>query len=148
MSGPGRGSPEVVSSQRLDKWLWFARIAKSRTLAAALVSSGKIRVNRTRAQKPSQLVKIGDVITAGTARDVRIVRVKAPGVRRGPPAEAQNLYEELTPPSSHPRSSGRAAGTGNGATAEGHEAGTRAPGTGRPTKRDRRLIDWLKGRGP
>ncbi len=143
--GADRGSPGGAGSQRLDKWLWFARVAKSRTLAAALVSGGKIRVNRTRASKPSQLVKVGDVITAGTLRDVRILRIKAPGLRRGPPAEAQTLYEELTPPSSRPRSSGDAAEVGNGATAEGREQ--RAPGTGRPTKKDRRLIDLLKGRG-
>jgi len=148
MSDPDRGSSGVAGSQRLDKWLWYARVAKSRTLAAALVTGGKIRVNRTRALKPSQLVKPGDVITAGAHKNVRILRVKAPGTRRGPPAEAQALYEELTPPSSQPRSSGRAAEAGNGATAEGLEAGMRAPGTGRPTKRDRRLIDLLKGRGP
>jgi ribosome-associated heat shock protein Hsp15 len=148
MSESGRGSPGVAVSQRLDKWLWFARVAKSRTLAAALVDSGKIRVNRTRTVKPSQLVKVGDVITAGTRRDVRILRVKAPGTRRGPPPEAQTLYEELTPPSSPPRSAGRAPEAGNGATAEGLEPGMRTPGTGRPTKRDRRLIDLLKGRGP
>jgi ribosome-associated heat shock protein Hsp15 len=148
MSGPGRDAPESAGTQRLDKWLWFARVAKSRTLAATLVSGGKIRVNRARASKPSQLVKVGDVITAGTSRDVRVLRVKAPGLRRGPPAEAQTLYEELTPSPSRPRSSGRTAELGNGAAAEGHDQGSRIPGTGRPTKRDRRLTDLLKGRGP
>jgi ribosome-associated heat shock protein Hsp15 len=148
MSEPGRSSPGAADSQRLDKWLWFARVAKSRTLAAALVESGKIRVNRTRAAKPSQLVKVGDVITAGAHRDVRILRVKAPGARRGPPAEAQALYEELTPPSAPPRSSGRVAEGADAAAVDGLRPGERAPGAGRPTKRDRRLLDLLKGRGP
>lgn len=148
MTAASRGSTGAAASQRLDKWLWFARIVKSRTLAAALVTGGKIRVNRARALKPSQLVKAGDVITAGTQGRVRIVRVVAPGIRRGPPAEAQTLYEELTPPPSEPKSTGRVTETATGSSAEELGPGRRSPGSGRPTKKDRRLIDQLKGRDP
>jgi ribosome-associated heat shock protein Hsp15 len=146
MSEPGCGAPGEAAAQRLDKWLWFTRLAKSRTLAAALVASGKVRVNRSRALKPSHLVKTGDVITAGTHGKIRILRVKALGIRRGPPAEAQTLYEELTPQPTLPRSSGGAADAVIVSTAETPEPAARARGAGRPTKRDRRLIDLLKGR--
>lgn len=89
-------------TQRVDKWLWFARIAKSRTLAAQLVADGKVRINRVRTAKPSQTVKVGDVLTVTVRGRVDIFRVLAPGERRGPPVEARGLYEVLTP-----------AGTGN-----------------------------------
>lgn len=126
-------------SQRLDKWLWFARITKSRTLAATCVSDGKIRVNSTKADKPAQAVKVGDVITSRIQKTVRVFRIAALGERRGPASEAQALYEDLTP-RPEPRVPGEpvvAATTWGG----------REPGAGRPTKRERRQIDQLKGRG-
>jgi ribosome-associated heat shock protein Hsp15 len=85
-------------TQRIDKWLWFARITKSRTLAAQMVADGKVRVNRVRAAKPSQVVRSGDVLTVTVRGQVDIFQVLAPGERRGPPAEAQQLYKVLTPP--------------------------------------------------
>ena len=124
--------------QRLDKWLWFARIVKSRTLAASQVTAGKIRVNKARAEKPSHLVKPGDVVISSAQREVRIFRVVAPGIRRGPASEAQKLYEELTvrrPPE---------AGDPSASTASRN--GAREPGAGRPTKLERRQTDRLKGR--
>jgi ribosome-associated heat shock protein Hsp15 len=90
-----RSPPE--GSQRLDKWLWFARVARSRTLAAQLVLEGKVRVNRTRAAKPAQTVRPDDVLTIAVSGRVRVLRVLAPGARRGPPAEARLLYEALEP---------------------------------------------------
>jgi ribosome-associated heat shock protein Hsp15 len=83
-------------TQRLDKWLWFARVAKSRTLAAQLVEDGKVRVNRTRATKPSQAVRSGDVLTIAFRGRVQVLRVRAAGERRGPPAEARLLYEVVS----------------------------------------------------
>lgn len=140
MTGPAVSRPPETS-QRLDKWLWFARVAKSRTLAAAAVTDGKIKVNRVRADKPSQTVKIGDVITSRINRTVRVLRVAGLGHRRGPAAEAQGLYEDLTPPA-------QPAGEGSGADRPEPAAwGARAAGAGRPTKRDRRLIAGLKDRG-
>jgi ribosome-associated heat shock protein Hsp15 len=87
-----------VGVQRLDKWLWFARIVKSRTLAVQLVQDGKVRVNRTRAAKPAQSVRPDDVLTIVVRGNVQVLRVVAPGARRGPPAEARLLYELLSPP--------------------------------------------------
>ncbi|MET0652662.1 MAG: RNA-binding S4 domain-containing protein [Hyphomicrobiaceae bacterium] len=90
-------APQAAGTQRIDKWLWFARIIKSRTLAADLVVEGKVRVNRVRATKPSQTVRPGDVLTVTLRGRVDILRVLAPGERRGPPDEARRLYEVLTP---------------------------------------------------
>ena len=103
-------------SQRLDKWLWFARITKSRTLAAQLIQDGKVRVNRTKAAKASQTVKSGDVLTIALRGSVEVLKVLAPGVRRGPPLEARLLYEAIST-------------VGGGSSDR----------PGRPTKRERRL---------
>jgi ribosome-associated heat shock protein Hsp15 len=82
-------------AQRLDKWLWFARVLKSRTLAAEFVERGKVRVNRVRVVKPSQTVREGDVLTVSLRGQVLVLRVLAAGARRGPPLEARLLYERL-----------------------------------------------------
>ncbi len=92
-------SPE---EQRLDKWLWYARMAKSRSIAAKLIEDGCIRVNRQRAAKASASVKCGDVLTATLHGRVRVIQVHALGVRRGPASEAQTLYLELLPPEPAP----------------------------------------------
>src|SRR5262245_2989418 len=81
--------------QRLDKWLWFARVLKSRTLAAELVERGKVRVNRVRVVKPSHTVRAGDVLTINLRGRVLVLKVLATGMRRGPPPEARLLYERL-----------------------------------------------------
>jgi ribosome-associated heat shock protein Hsp15 len=81
--------------QRLDKWLWFARFAKSRTLAAKLVGEGFVRVNGRRADTPAHPVAVGDVLTLALARTTVVVRVEALGARRGPAPEARLLYREL-----------------------------------------------------
>nr|WP_119062659.1 RNA-binding S4 domain-containing protein [Dichotomicrobium thermohalophilum] len=117
--------------QRLDKWLWFARFARTRSLAARLVEDGKVRVNREKILKPAQSVRPGDVITAAIGGRVRIVRIADPGARRGPAQEARALYEDLTPPAEP-----QTGGSERTATAP-----TRAPGAGRPTKRERRKLD-------
>jgi ribosome-associated heat shock protein Hsp15 len=97
MSGRHRADAGGSEAQRLDKWLWFARVVKSRTLAAALVVDRKVRVNRERASKPSQMLRVGDVVTVAVHARVRVLKVLAAGARRGPPAEACLLYEDLTP---------------------------------------------------
>jgi ribosome-associated heat shock protein Hsp15 len=82
--------------QRLDKWLWFARLAKSRTLAARLVEEGQVRVNRVKVEKPAVTIKPGDVLTLSLEAQIRVLRVLNPGTRRGPAAEASTLYEDVT----------------------------------------------------
>lgn len=83
------------ASVRLDKWLWFARFRKSRSLAADLCLAGRVRINRQIVQKPAAPVRIGDVLTVPVGSEIRVVRVARLGERRGPPAEAQLLYVEL-----------------------------------------------------
>ncbi len=133
-------------SQRLDKWLWFARVVKTRTLAASLVDSGKIRVNKVKVSKPSHNIRSGDVITATVARRVRIFKVCATGVRRGPATEARTLYEELTPATVPIMSQGqKSSGADKSADAPmSQPSALRDVGSGRPTKRDRRQIDRLR----
>ena len=81
--------------QRLDKWLWFARFVKSRTLAAKLVADGFVRVNGQRADTPAKQIAVGDVLTVAVARTTAVVRVEALGHRRGPAPEARQLYSDL-----------------------------------------------------
>ena len=130
-------------TQRLDKWLWFARVIKTRTQAAGLVTDGKVRVNRLRVDKPSVGVRQGDVVTVTVRGHVRVLKVVGPGVRRGPPAEARTLFEEI--PTVRPAAAdGGAGATASPASSVQGGAGQRAQGQGRPTKRDRRQIDRLK----
>jgi ribosome-associated heat shock protein Hsp15 len=97
MSGRNHAAVGGCEVQRLDKWLWFVRVVKTRTLAAALVAEGKVRVNRERASKPSQALRVGDVVTVTVHAQVRVLKVLGTGARRGPPVEARDLYEDLTP---------------------------------------------------
>jgi ribosome-associated heat shock protein Hsp15 len=80
---------------RIDKWLWHARFYKTRPLAQAAATSGRLRLNGHRVEKSSVSVKPGDVLTLARGRDVLAVRVCAIGLRRGPASEAQALYEIL-----------------------------------------------------
>jgi ribosome-associated heat shock protein Hsp15 len=81
--------------QRIDKWLCFARMVKTRTLAATIVSQGQVRLNKTRVLKPSHEVGPGDVLTLAVHGRVRVIKVMAIGARRGPASEAQSLYEDM-----------------------------------------------------
>ncbi|MEM6578666.1 MAG: RNA-binding S4 domain-containing protein [Pseudomonadota bacterium] len=87
-----------TSRIRLDKWLWHARFFKTRALSAKLVASGKVRVNGRRVSKPATFVTAGDVLTFPQAGSIRVVRILAPGERRGPASEAQNLYDLVQDP--------------------------------------------------
>lgn len=135
-------------SQRLDQWLWFARIVKSRTLAAKLVVDGKLRVNRVRVVKPSYAVKPGDVLTATVHRNVRVLQIKAIGERRGPASEAQALYADLTPtsPVAGPAAEIDAPIVPDGVRPKSdHTQPSPGSDAGRPTKRDRRRLAALRG---
>ena len=82
--------------QRLDKWLWCARFMRARTDCAALVALGSIRINRQATDKAHAKLRLGDVLTVPVRGEVRVVRVLALAARRGPPAEAMTLYEEVS----------------------------------------------------
>ena len=120
-------------SLRLDKWLWYARFFKSRSLAAKVCQGGRVRCAGNLISKAHHGVRVGDVLTFPKGRYIRIVKVLALGTRRGPATEAQTLYEDLDPPESAralPRQPG---------------LGQRPAGEGRPTKKDRRSLDKLQG---
>lgn len=80
---------------RLDKWLWQARFFKSRSLAAELIEAGAVRVNGTRVSRPGRDVATGDVLTFPQGPRIRVVRILALGLRRGPATEAQELFLDL-----------------------------------------------------
>jgi ribosome-associated heat shock protein Hsp15 len=82
---------------RVDKWLWHARVVKSRSLAAKLVEEGHVRINGIRADAPAKPVKTGDVLTIALERTVRVLEVAALGARRGPATEAATLYDDRSP---------------------------------------------------
>ena len=84
--------------QRLDKWLWCARFMKLRAACARWVTEGAVRINRQPTDKPHARLRCGDVLTLRTGGGVRVVRVLALATRRGPPAEARTLYEEVAEP--------------------------------------------------
>jgi len=115
---------------RIDKWLWAARFFKTRSLAAAACDGGRVDVNE-QAAKPSRQVRPGDLLHVTLPTGRRIARVVALVEQRGPAASARALYDDLTPPSPPRRRAGRLA--------------LRPAGSGRPTKRDRRAIDHLRG---
>ena len=119
---------ETPEKLRIDKWLWHARFFKSRALAAGAVEKG-VRVDGLRVTKPARTVSPGVVLTFSQGERVRVIKVIAIGTRRGPAKEAQELYEDLSPP--EPKVS-----------KPGH---TEAPtpkfdGGGRPSKKDRRKM--------
>lgn len=87
-----------MSRQRIDKWLWFARMVKTRTLAAAIVSRGQVRLNKVKVTKPAHEVGPGDIITLAIHDRVRVLKVLATATRRGPASEAQTLYQDMAEP--------------------------------------------------
>ena len=120
-----------LDSIRVDKWLWAARVFKTRSLASTACDGGKVDVN-DEAAKPARRVRVGDLIRVTLPRGRRrILKVAAVGDRRGSAEAAKVLFEDLTPPEP-PR-------------ARQAPSPRRAPGAGRPTKRDRREIEHLRG---
>jgi ribosome-associated heat shock protein Hsp15 len=89
-------APPILERQRVDKWLWHARIVRTRSDAAALADAGYVRLNGKRIGGPSQPVRIGDVVTLALDRSVRVLRVEGFCERRGASAAARALYRELT----------------------------------------------------
>jgi len=143
----GEAMPDdAPTTQRIDKWLWFARLVKTRTLAADLVAGGKVRLNRARVEKPSQTLRIDDVLTVTLNRRVRLLKVLGLGERRGPSATARVLYEELTAAADPLKPLAQSSLQLPSWQESGVGPGRRIPGSGRPTKKERREIDRLGGK--
>ncbi len=120
---------------RADKWLWYARFFKTRSLATKACNAGKLRVSGGLLSKAHHKIKPGDVLTFTQGRHVRVIKVVSLASRRGPAPEAQALYEDLKPPSTESQLP---------AIAGVRTPAARTPGTGRPTKQDRRALDKLR----
>jgi len=89
-------APAEIDRQRIDRWLWHARLVRTRSDAAALAGSGYVRVNGMRIDAPGRMVRAGDVITVALDRRVRVVKIRGFRERRGPAGTVETLYEELT----------------------------------------------------
>ncbi len=123
---PGR----AVSGVRIDKWLWAARLYKTRSLAAKACAAGHVKI-AGESVKPARMVRPGDRIEAVTAGGLRIVEVRQIAEKRGPAASARALYDDHSPPPP-PRD-------------YVEPFARRERGAGRPTKRDRRVLGRLRG---
>lgn len=130
MAGPG----DTLHKERLDRFLFFSRAVKSRTLAQKLIETGAVRVNSERTDRTDHKVGAGDVLTMSLHGRILVWRILDAGTRRGPATEAQGLYEDISPPSL-PR-----------AERSPYEAAIaeRPIGAGRPTKKERRDTDALR----
>jgi ribosome-associated heat shock protein Hsp15 len=123
----------MTDTLRVDKWLWFARFARTRTSAAKLVTAARFRINGQTTDKAHHPIRPGDVLTFPLGPHIRIIKVLALSARRGGAPEARLLYEDLEPPESKSRSP------------EASPVAPRDEGAGRPTKRERRDTDRLRG---
>jgi ribosome-associated heat shock protein Hsp15 len=92
-------SASEAPTQRLDRWIWHARIVKTRTIAAKLVSEGYVRVNGDRTAQPAHAIKPGDVLTIALPARVRVVKVTGILPRRTDASAARDLYESVNPQS-------------------------------------------------
>ena len=86
----------TVSTQRLDRWIWHARIVRTRTIAASLVSEGHVRVNGERAEAPARPIRPGDVLTIALPLRVRVLKVTGILSRRADAGSARDLYESVS----------------------------------------------------
>lgn len=126
---------DAKPAQRIDVWLWHARLYKTRSLATKMVRGGKVRLNGNLCKKSSANVTIGDVLTFTRSQEVYIAKILAIGDRRGPAPEAQQLYQDLTPVKEIISKAEKSV-----------PVALRVKGTGRPTKSERRAIDKLMDR--
>ena len=124
-----------IRKERLDRFLFFSRAVKSRTLAQKFIESGAVRVNSEKTERTDLKVGAGDVLTMSLHNRIVVWRILDCGIRRGPASEAQGLYEDMSPPPV-PRSE---LSPYDAAIAQ------RPSGAGRPTKKERRDTDRLRG---
>ena len=121
---------------RLDKWLWYARFFKTRSLATKVILSGKLRINGDATSKPHRQAQIGQVLTFAQGHYIRVIRIDKIGKCRGAAAEAATLYTDLDPPPAQKKNKqGRL---------HNKRFENRLIGSGRPTKKDRRKTTKLK----
>ena len=119
---------------RLDVYLYYIRIFKSRSLATKFVSTNRLRISGQVTQKPHKMISIGDVLTMTINNNIKILKVLDIPNRRGPYSESLNFYEDITPIESIPKK-------------ESLKLDVKfVDRVGRPTKRERRQIDRLMGR--
>jgi ribosome-associated heat shock protein Hsp15 len=123
------GTAVAMTEVRLDKWLWAARCYKTRSIAADACDAGHVKLNGQSA-KPAKSVRVGDRVEARTEGGLRVFEVIALAERRGPAEQARTLYVDHSPPPP-PREV---------------PAVTRERGAGRPSKREHRQIEKLRGR--
>lgn len=123
------GNPQL-ESVRIDQWVWAARLVKTRSQGTAACKAGHIKINGDTV-KPSAPVRVEDIVTSTRHQSEKIYRVIALGTKRGSAVVAAGLFEDLTPPPL-PKP-------------ERPMDIIREPGTGRPTKRERRQLDALRG---
>lgn len=135
MAGPEQ---MPLRKERLDRFLFFSRAVKSRTLAQKIIESGAIRVNSEKTERTDFKVGAGDVLTMSLHNRIVVWRILDCGTRRGPASEAQGLYEDISPPPV-PKAE---LSPYDAAIAE------RPAGAGRPTKKERRETDRLRGSEP
>ena len=121
---------------RLDKWLWYARFFKTRSLATKLILSGKLRINGEATSKPHRQAQIGQVLTFAQGHYIRVIRIDEIGKCRGPAAEAATLYTDLDPLTAQK--------TNKEVRLNYSRFENRLIGSGRPTKKDRRKTSKLK----
>jgi ribosome-associated heat shock protein Hsp15 len=122
------------ATMRIDKWLWAARFFKTRGAAHLMVSSGRLKLDGDAMSKPHRNIRAGNVLTFPMGDKQRMIKVLKMAEKRGPAPEAALLYEDLAPPEPKTRAS-----QGRPKPFE-----FRDPGSGRPTKRERRKMDQLK----
>ena len=119
---------------RLDIYLYYIRIFKSRSIATKFVSTNRLRISGQVTQKPHKMISIGDVVTMTINDNVKILKVLDIPIRRGPYSESLNFYEDITPNENIPKK-------------ENLKITFKfAERVGRPTKRERRQTDRLMGR--
>jgi ribosome-associated heat shock protein Hsp15 len=131
--GPPDRDASAPDRQRIDKWLWHARVVRTRSAAAALATAGHVRINSVRVDAPSRAVRAGDVVTVALDRAVRVLKVLGFAERRGSADDARRLCETIEPV------------PGRRAEPAKPPPALREAGSGRPTKRERRAIDRFTG---
>ena len=125
---------DEANTARVDKWLWAVRIFKTRPLATAACREGKVSVGELVA-KPARTVRAGEIVTVRQGVMQRTLRVVAAPASRVGAVRLPEFYVDLTPPEEFAQARAQRA----------QQANARAPGAGRPTKRDRRLQDRIFG---